>query len=150
MQASWAECFHTAGALKSHSDVAVAARVMKVLGQSVADQIPYTDFQLSVESVLYDPSHHFAPTAAPTTLLLHQTGGILNSQLLEIEDDPLLIVGGEYVLFLDEYAPGYYRVAGGPTGRFTVNAAGLVSPFVSDGVAFSGQVRDFQSVIAGA
>jgi hypothetical protein len=151
LDVSWAESYHTVAALKAHSDLAVEVKVTKVLDQTTADgNIPYTDFQITVESVLYDPAHrvHAASSMQPATLALHQTGGTLNGQKLMVEDDPLFTTGEQCVLFLREYSPGHYLVVGGPTGRFTVTAAGMLVPIVKDGVTFSGQVSAMQAAIA--
>jgi len=151
LDASWAESYHTVAALKAHSDLAVEVKVTKVLDQTTADgNIPYTDFQITVESVLYDPAHrvHAASSTQPATLSLHQTGGTLNGQKLMVEDDPLFTTGEQCVLFLREYSPGHYLVVGGPTGRFTVTAAGALVPIIKDGVTFSGQVSAMQTAIA--
>jgi len=151
LDASWAEYYHSVADLKSHSDLAVEAKITKVLDQTTTDgNIPYTDFQITVESVLYDPAHRIqaASTAQPATLSLHQTGGTLNGQKLMIEDDPLFTTGEQYVLFLREYAAGHYMVVGGPTGRFTVSSAGTLTPIVKDGVSFSGQLSAMQTAIA--
>jgi hypothetical protein len=151
LDASWAEYYHTVAALKAHSDLAVEAKVTKVLDQTTTDgNIPFTDFQITVESVLYDPAHrvHAASSTQPATLSLHQTGGTLNGQKQMVEDDPLFTTGEQCVLFLREYSPGHYMVVGGPTGRFTVTAAGTLTPIVNDGVTFSGQVSAMQTAIA--
>lgn len=44
--------------------------------------------------------------------------GINNSRLhTELEDDPLLVSGDEYIVFLNKNEDGSYRILSGPTGR---------------------------------
>jgi len=66
-------------------------------------------------------------------ITVHQTGGSVNSELLQLDDDPLFHVNEQAVLFLHEYALGQYYVVGGPTGRFGIQA-GYVRPTAPDGV----------------
>ena len=142
IDASWAEYYHSMSALKAHSDVAVEGTITKasVEPRASSTDVPYTDFQFTVGSTLLDPRHKIAAATAakPAVLTIHQTGGTVDDTTFQVDDDPLFKVGQKYVLFLQEYSPGHYKVAGGPTGRFTVAASGAIAPIVSDGVKFSG------------
>jgi len=52
-------------------------------------------------------NRHIPRTVAagtPATLTIHQTGGVVNGEQYQFEDDPLFKVGEKCVLFLREYA----------------------------------------------
>jgi hypothetical protein len=141
MDASWARYYRSMADLKAHTDVAVEGTITKATQEPGASttSTPFTDFQFTVAATLYDPGHRAAATAGgPETLTIHQTGGIVDGEQFQIDDDPLFKVGEKYVLFLHEYATGHYMVVGGPTGRFAVGDSGAITPIVSDGVKFSG------------
>lgn len=135
--ASWAVGYHDLASLKKASDVAVAGSIAGIAGQTANGQIPFTDFTFAIQQVIYDPHQ----MATGKTLLIHQTGGIVNGQTVSISDDPLFKVGEHDVLFLHQYSPGHFFVEGGPSGRFVVRN-GLVSPISGEGVKLSGSVTE--------
>lgn len=151
IDASWAEYYHSMSALKAHSDIAVEGTITKASLEPLASSsaVPFTDFQFTVASTLFDPRHEIAAASAskPAVITIHQTGGTESGTTFEVDDDPLFKVGQKYVLFLQEYSPGHYKVAGGPSGRFTVAASGAIAPIVSDGVKFSGTLPAMNQAI---
>jgi hypothetical protein len=139
--ASWAHYYRSMADLKAHTDMAVQGAITKATQEPGASttNIPFTDFQFTVAATLYDPGHRAAATAGtPATLTIHQTGGIVDCEQFQFDDDPLFRVGEKYVLFLHEYATRRHMVVGGPFGRFTVGDSRAITPIVSDGVKFSG------------
>lgn len=146
LSVSWAETFQSLPALKSHSDLAVMGTITSVLGHLTDNStgMQYTDFGLVVKRVLNDPNH-LTPLGA--TLSVHQTGGVDGHITQEVADDPLFAVGASTVVFLVQYDPGHFKVAGGPTGRFIV-ANGSVHPVNSEGVPFSGSVDALAHAVA--
>lgn len=136
IEASWAETYLTVPELKKHSDVAVMGTVTSVLGHETSAGVQSTDFGVTVQRVLSDP-HHL--TSYGSVVRVHQTGGVSGNITEEISDDPLFVVGESTVLFLVQYDPHLFRVAGGPTGRFTV-AGGQVRAKSRDGLPFDGSV----------
>lgn len=145
IDASWAETYPTVPELKKHSDLAVMGTVTSVLGH-VTDSagVQYTDFGVTVQRVLSDPQHL---VSGGSVVRVHQTGGISGNITEEISDDPLFVVGESTVLFLVQYDPGLFRVAGGPTGRFTV-FDGQVRAKSRDGLQFSGSVDALAQVLS--
>lgn len=146
MDASWAVEYHTLADLKAHSTIAVQGRFTKVIGQTSDHGIPFTDFEFTVDRVLHDPGHL---TAAGAKLSVHQTGGVVDGVLHQIDDDPVFKVSESCVLFLDQYQAGHFKVVGGPTGRFEVNN-GTVSPKSDQGAKFNGSQDDFASAVRNA
>ena len=82
-----------------------------------------TDFVFTTEHIVLDAGH----LLTDSTIIIHQTGGIVNDLLYKVKDDPLFQVNERAVLFLYFYKLGYAYVCGGPTGRFIVQD-GLVQP----------------------
>jgi hypothetical protein len=145
IDASWAEMYHSMGDLKAHSDLGVLGSFTKIVSQTQDDKgIPYTDFAFTVQTVMHNPGKR--TVAAGSVLRIHQTGGTVDKVVHQIADDPLFTVGETAALFLVEYQPGYYRVAGGPTGRFEVNA-GKITPVNDEGIAFSGTTDAFTAEV---
>jgi len=150
MEASWAVGYKDLKSLKAASDIAIEGTIVAVADETLDTatstmSIPYTDFTLSTHTVVYDPQGRIQGT----TVLVHQTGGIVNNTLYQFIDDPLFQVGEQVVLFLHEYAPGKYFVEGGPTGRFEVRSGivtavstfGLVLPPSTDLNTFLAQIH---------
>lgn len=137
MHASWAEWYTDMKSLKHASDVAVAGAFTAIVGRTVQDDIPYTDFMFSPARILYDPHH----SLTGQSLLIHQTGGLIGGQQVAVDDDPLFQVNEQAVLFLREYSPGHYLVVGGPSGRFRL-ANGMVSPMAAQGLSLKWPVSE--------
>lgn len=137
IHASWAEWYTDMKSLKHASDGAVVGTFTAIAGRSVQDDIPYTDFTFSPTRILYDPHH----SLAGQSLLIHQTGGLIEGQQVSVDDDPLFQVGEQAVLFLREYSPGHYLVVGGPSGRFHL-ANGQVTPMTDQGLALKWPVSE--------
>lgn len=144
--ASWGEWYKSITDLKAHTDVAVAGHFTKVLSQTTGDMgIPYTDFAFTVDSALYDPNGKVLGVGS--VLRVHQTGGVVGAVTEDVSDDPLFAIGEKAVLFLREYQPGFFLVAGGPSGRFEVSSTGAVSPINNGGVVFSGSLDSFAALV---
>lgn len=132
MDASWSASYKDLKSLKAASDVVIEGSIAAIASETLdtATNIPYTDFTVSAHQVVHDPQGR----VHGTTVIVHQTGGVVNDTLYQFEDDPLFQVGEHVVLFLHEYAPGKYYVEGGPTGRFEVSAD-IASAASTQGVA---------------
>lgn len=119
--ASWAMSYDSVGSIAEAADVIVVGTVTGVDGVTedrrqagaVDASLVFTDFRIRVDETLK------GSTAG--TLLVHQTGGISGDTIVEIEDDPLLQAGEQYVLFLLNGSGGTFMVAGGPDGRLVVD-----------------------------
>jgi hypothetical protein len=144
MDASWAEYYHSLSTLKAHSELAVEGTITGVKSVSSAHGIPFTDFEFTVSSTLFDPGHRVTIGKA---VVIHQTGGTMNGRQFQVDDDPVFHVGEHLVLFLREPQPGLYMVVGGPTGRFEVGN-GALTPAVKDGVKFTGSTQAFASAVS--
>jgi hypothetical protein len=135
MDASWSIRFADVKSAKQASDVVVKGTITSIqfvgyvkndLGQD--DHIVFTDYVFTIDQRVADARH----LITGPTIVIHQTGGILNGIKHEIQDDPLFQIHEQAVLFLKIYRPGYGYVMGGPSGRFMVHN-GVVQPRSQDG-----------------
>lgn len=143
---SWAELYQSVPDLKTHSDLVVSGHFSKILGHTIDDTgIPFTDFAFVVDSVLFDLKSK--ERGVGDVLRVHQTGGVINNVTQQIGDDPLFKVDEKAVLFLREYQPCFFMVAGGPTGRFHKSESGDISPSSNEGIKFSGSFAAFTALV---
>jgi hypothetical protein len=96
--------------------------------------IPVTDFTLEITQVLD------GNLAKGSRITVSQPGGTIELpnpagskaptlvRTLVAEHDPLMVVGQEQVLFLQGSSDGTFHVAGGPDGRFTLDARRALQP----------------------
>ena len=104
---------------------------MKVL--NVADtyyktdyNIPFTEFQVEVVKALKGADEGDA-------FRVLQTGISTDTMIFEIEDDPLLVIGDEYLIFGEYNNLGTVTILGGPQGRYIYEDEMISSLTSSDG-----------------
>lgn len=139
MDASWPRLYQNLSDLKHASDVVVEGSITGIKQQTVDQKIPYSDFNFQINQVIIDPGK----LINGNNIIIHQTGGpetlTINGKStqieMEISDDPLMQVGDHLILFLHQYAAGYYFIIGGPTGRFLIQN-GFVHTTGAEGVSF--------------
>ncbi len=127
--ASWAMSYPDLHSLKQAADLAIRGNIASVADVTTEQDIPYTDFTVSVSRVLINRSG-----VQLSAILLHQAGALEGNTLYQVDEDPLFQVGEQVILFLHEYAPGRYFVLGGPAGRFEVGSDGMVKPVNEQGI----------------
>jgi hypothetical protein len=120
LSASWEDSYRSLSDLTAAAPYIVVGTVVADAGQRQDDfsagdmrggALVFTDFQFHVSEVLKGD-------VTNERLIVHQTGGRANGVLMEVEDDPLFVVGAHYVLYLKYDEPsGRYFVLGGPDGR---------------------------------
>lgn len=149
LDVSWARLYGSIGELKRAS-VAIVLGTVESAGRSYqSGGIPNTGATLSVTKVLWQAG---SPTIAPgQSIIVQQTGGILNGQIYEIPEDPLFQTGEQVILFLKggPSEGGHYDEVS-PEGRFKV-VNGLVSAGSSLHVgSFTGSVplNSFEQTVA--
>lgn len=119
--ASWANSYANVSDMAHASDAVVVARAGSYK-ESTNNNIVFTDFSMMVISA---EKGKLAPGG---TFVLHQTGGrSASGAAWVLPDDPLLVLGTDYLLFLKfDPVSGDYFVVGGPDGRLVVRG-GTVS-----------------------
>jgi hypothetical protein len=96
--------------------------------------IPVTDFTVEITSVLNGKlakGAHITVSQAGGQIELPNPPGSKAPTLvrtLVAEHDPLMTVGSEQVMFVAQNGDGSYRVAGGPDGRFKLDARRTLQP----------------------
>jgi hypothetical protein len=132
MAASWAQWFRSVGDMKNGSDIGVVATVSNIGDTTTPSNGPPSHLvTVNVERAIYQKNG----ANVPNSITFTQTGGAeLDGVAHIVEDDPLFQRGERVILFLQEYQSGSYRIAGGPTGRYSVDGNGNVSTVVGDGV----------------
>lgn len=129
LEASWAYNFSSFEDLSAASSLVVIGRVgsspAKVVAAtdtvgSAGISLHFTDWPFVVSKVLKGP-------AAPS-VVVRQTGAVLDGRRIEIRDDPLFESDREYLLFLSfDAETGTYAVVGGPQGRLEVRGGRVSS-----------------------
>lgn len=144
---SWAETPTTLAELDDLAETVVRVRITGVSGTGNIDStngapLPYTEFDAEVvERIAGD---------AADSIVIRQSGGSLDGVTYAIAEDPLMSPGEEYVLFLTEWAPGSYKINGGPSGRFTVvgdEVQPLESTTIVDESAQSQKLESFTGLV---
>ncbi len=139
--ASWAEHATSLKALKHYADFAVSGEITRVgpLVKPADKSFPYSEVALTVSNVLWNAHPQ---KNVPSTVTFHENGGKDQDGTMYImEDDPLYQVGQHVVLFIEEYNPGKYVVAGGPTGRFVIEN-NSVKPIAGNGVQLPSNMNE--------
>lgn len=127
LSVSWAEGPETIAELVKLADVVVEVRISGVKGigsstSAIGGQMPYVDFEADALNVLYGD-------LSSEQIIIRQ-GGDPEGKMV-FQDDPLMEPEDTYILFLTEYAPGEYRINGGPSGRLVINNGTDVSTLPS-------------------
>ncbi|WP_163544782.1 hypothetical protein [Occultella kanbiaonis] len=121
MAASWADAYPTIDEMVAAADAVVQVRVTGVADTGLIDSdvnsVPYTDFSARAFRILTGRTDE--------DITIRQTGGELACDHYVISGDPMLQPEAEYVVFLTEFAPGQYRINGGPTGRLMLDGERL-------------------------
>jgi hypothetical protein len=78
--------------------------------------LPRTSFTVRVESFIKG-------SGGASRITVLQTGGPTSTELVEVHDDPLMLLGNPVVLFLDRVpgANSTFMIVGGPQGRLLVH-----------------------------
>ena len=108
---SWSRSYADVEDLASNCDVIALVKVKKVMETVVQTGIPFTTFQVEVLFPVYNMNEgdEFA---------IFMTGGVKDGITVEVEDDPLLQIGEECMVFCKENPDGTYQILSGPQGRY--------------------------------
>jgi hypothetical protein len=129
--ASWAEYYRSMADLKKNCDFGIAGTVSAVAPATQPKIGPVSQMvTVTVDQVAWTRSIGYS---VPATVTFEQTGGTYQNVTYVVDDDPLFQPGEKVVVFFKEYSPDHYRVAGGPTGRFSLTS-NMVSPVLTDGI----------------
>ena len=130
ISADWAAGYGTPLEASTHSDLAVVGIIgaHRTEFDQLAPNLPTTLYQVTVQLTVRG--------ASPKTIIVTQTGGLINGTMYHVDGDPMMQTGERSLLFLKHVVggpyDGSYFVIGGPTGRYDVQSDDTVtSPGVS-------------------
>lgn len=111
---SYAESYDTLGDMSASADLVVHGVVTaSAPGQPIGD-IVTSKYTFTVDNWIKG-----TPTVNDQVTVF-QTGGVDDGVTYVAEGDPLMTVGEEAILYLDEGDPGVFHTVAGPTGRLEV------------------------------
>lgn len=114
--ASWIYNYKDISEIQDASDLIIIGTVTKS-AQEKSDEpgnnLIFTRFTVSIDQVI-------SGKTSLKEVSVRQLGGQDGSELVEIQDDPLMTMDSEVILFLKEYEPNKFKIIGGPQGRFII------------------------------
>ncbi|MEX2548004.1 MAG: hypothetical protein WD830_09490 [Chloroflexota bacterium] len=128
LNASWAWAYRDLSELQEQADVVILGQVSRIAYQGADPQdeggdLPLTIFEVSVTRILKGLTDN--------TILVGQTGGPVAGRMAEVNGDPLMREGEQFVMYLRRItsgpSKGRYTVLGGPQGRLAVGPGGTLS-----------------------
>jgi hypothetical protein len=111
ISASWSRSYANIEELSINSDLIALVKVKGIDKRLVQNGIPFTTFQVEVITPVYN-------VEIGDAFVVFMTGGVKNGITVEVEDDPLLQVGEECMVFCKENPDGTFQILSGPQGRF--------------------------------
>lgn len=113
IHAIWAENYESLQDLTESSDVISIIKVLDVKDTyyRTEAEIPFTEFEVEVITSLKGPD-------VGETYTVLQTGMESDNFIYEVDSDPLLTIGKEYMIFGYNNELGSVTILGGPQGRF--------------------------------
>ncbi len=125
LHASWANYYETFAELKAESDIIAVVEIKEVKNQYTVGDIPMTNFLTVVSEPIYGVEDS-------EEVVVVQTGGIINNQLFQIEDDPLMTPGEKYLIFGEKNDLGTITILGGPQGRYSYSEGKITNIFTTE------------------
>lgn len=116
---SWAQGYADVADITQESDLIALVRVNKLV-QTGGEKIPHSIFEVKVLSPIYG-------CEKDEILKIYMTGGKTDDKIFEVEDDPLMEPGQEFLIFTQKNADGTCTVLGGPQGRLAYENEKLTS-----------------------
>lgn len=110
LSASWAYRYKDVQELTSNSDIIALIKVDK-LSETIERKVPASIYQVTVLDGIKG-------CRADEKLYVYMTGGKVGRELFEVESDPLMKKGQQFLIFARENEDGTCTILGGPQGRF--------------------------------
>lgn len=110
ISASWSYNYADIKEITKASDLIALVRVNKLISEIEEYGLPFSTFEVEVIEPVYG-------CELGDNISIYMTGGHDENRKLEIEDDPLLESGQEFLVFLQHNQDGTYTILGGPQGR---------------------------------
>lgn len=110
LSASWFYNYRDIEEISQASDAIALIKVDGVVDSYDVQDIPITEYKVDVVTSVYN-------TNKGDTFTIVMTGKETNDKIIEVNDDPLLQKGGEFLVFCKKNTDGTYRIISGPQGR---------------------------------
>lgn len=110
LHASWEYNYANIEELSKNSDLIALVQVDDVENTEITDGILFTEFKVNVTESIYNSENI-------ESFIIYMTGGENEDVIMEIEDDPLMQNGENFLVFCQKNSNGTYSILGGPQGR---------------------------------
>lgn len=110
MHASWEYNYEDIKEISQASDLIALVKVNNIEECTIDSGIPFTKFSVNITSSIYNPDNI-------NDFIINMTGGETEDKIIEIEDDPLLETGDEFLAFCKKSEDGIYYILSGSQGR---------------------------------
>ena len=120
LSASWVYNYSDLEEMTKDSDMIALVREDKLLETYEEGGLPFSEYQMQVIEPILGVNQN-----EEITILM--TGGEVEDYILEVEDDPLIRDGEEFLVFCKQNKDGTFRVVSGPQGRMVYEDGKLSS-----------------------
>ena len=110
LSASWFYNYRDIEEISQASDAIALIKVDGVVDSYDVQDIPITEYKVDVVTSVYN-------TNKGDTFTIVMTGKETNDKIIEVNDDPLLQKGEEFLVFCKKNTDGTYRIISGTEGR---------------------------------
>lgn len=123
---SWAYNYADIDEITRDSDLIALIHVNDLLSEENEVSLPFSIFEVEVMEAVYGCD-------TGDKISIYMTGGHTGKKRIEINDDPILEMGQEFLVFTKKNEDGTYRILSGPQGRLEYKDGVLNSmQFVND------------------
>ena len=120
LSASWVYNYSDLEEMTKDSDMIALVREDKLLETYEEGGLPFSEYQMQVIEPILGVNQN-----EEITILM--TGGEVEDYIMEVEDDPLIRDGEEFLAFCKQNKDGTFRVVSGPQGRMVYEDGKLSS-----------------------
>ena len=120
LSASWVYNYSDLEEMTKDSDMIALVREDKLLETYEEGGLPFSEYQMQVIEPILGVNQN-----EEITILM--TGGEVEDYIMEVEDDPLIRDGEEFLVFCKQNKDGTFRVVSGPQGRMVYEDGKLSS-----------------------
>lgn len=120
LSASWVYNYSDLEEMTKDSDMIALVREDKLLETYEEGGLPFSEYQMQVIEPILGVNQN-----EEITILM--TGGEVEDCIMEVEDDPLIRDGEEFLVFCKQNKDGTFRVVSGPQGRMVYEDGKLSS-----------------------
>lgn len=120
LSASWVYNYSDLEEMTKDSDMIALVREDKLLETYEESGLPFSEYQMQVVEPILGVNQN-------EDIIILMTGGEMEDCIMEVEDDPLIGDGEEFLVFCKQNKDGTYRVVSGPQGRLVYDSGKLSS-----------------------